>query len=128
MPKPFGLSAARIAGTKKNVLCGSTSWTAATPLSGAVSEKGNSMSEMDKTFEDLANAIVAQAAKDYGMVMDSTTPQGQTKKKELLEFFYSEWFGTLSKVDPDYILARVERNELLKGTHFLKGKRKNEGK
>lgn len=76
------------------------------------------MDLIGKCWEDLSNAIVAQACKDYRMVMDSTTLQGQYKKKKLLEFFYSEWFHILCKVDPDYILARIERDELRKGKLF----------
>lgn len=76
------------------------------------------MNEIGKCWEDFGNAIVAQACKDYRMVMDSTTLQGQYKKKKLLEFFYSDWFGILCKVDPDYILARIERDELRKGKLF----------
>ena len=45
-------------------------------------------------YEELANAIVLQAVKDYRLTDD------EAELAEIERFFRSGWFGVLSKVDP----------------------------
>ena len=64
----------------------------------------------------LANAIVAQAAKDYRMAIRRlrTHPgsqQAAVMKRECEQFFHSRWYGILTGVDPDYILNRIREEE-----------------
>lgn len=64
----------------------------------------------------LANAIVAQAAKDYRMAIRriKTHPgsqQAAAMKRECEQFFHSRWYGVLTGVDPDYILDRIREEE-----------------
>ena len=54
-------------------------------------------------YEELANAIVLQAVKDYRLTDD------EAELAEIERFFRSGWFGVLSKVDPD--CGRRNRND-----------------
>ena len=66
------------------------------------------------SYEDIANAIVLQACKDYkgaykrylrryGRV-DRTDPQ----LAELEQFFRSDWYRTLTSVDGEYLMKRIQ--------------------
>ena len=59
----------------------------------------------DKNYEDLANAIIIQAVKDY---RGTQSPQ---VRNEIKRFFKSEWFTMLSNVDGDAILKKLESEE-----------------
>ena len=64
----------------------------------------------------LANAIVAQAAKDYRTAIRrlKTHPgsqQAAAMKRECEQFFHSRWYGVPTGVDPDYILDRIREEE-----------------
>ncbi len=59
----------------------------------------------DKNYEDLANAIIIQAVKDY---RSTKSPQ---VRNEIKRFFKSEWFTMLSNVDGDIILKKLESEE-----------------
>lgn len=48
---------------------------------------------VNECYENLANAIILQAVKDY-----------KSNSKECERFFRSEWFKVLTNVDPDYII------------------------
>ena len=64
-------------------------------------------------YEELANAIVEQAAKDYremrrklGKNPNDMTARGQMG--EVVRFFHSRWFGILTDANPDYILEQLK--------------------
>ena len=64
-------------------------------------------------YEELANAIVEQAAKDYREMRrklrknpNDMTARGQMG--EVVRFFHSHWFGILSDANPDYILEQLK--------------------
>ena len=57
----------------------------------------------DKNYEDLANAIIIQAVKDY---RGTQSPQ---VRNEIKCFFKSEWFSMLTKVDGDMLIKKLER-------------------
>ena len=56
-------------------------------------------------FQELANAIVLQAVKDYRMTDD------ERELKEIERFFRSGWFGVLSKVDPEYLIRKLRKEK-----------------
>ena len=57
-------------------------------------------------FEGLAQAIILQAVKDYKKAL-----RGDAREwcREIEQFFHSDWFSVLTKVDPDAILQRVRK-------------------
>lgn len=57
---------------------------------------------MYENFELLANAIILQAVRDY---RHTYSPQ---VRAEIKRFFRSEWFRTLTRVDGEMIIARLE--------------------
>jgi len=64
-------------------------------------------------YEELANAIVEQAAKDYQEMRrklrknpNDMTARGQMG--EVVRFFHSRWFGILTDANPDYILEQLK--------------------
>ena len=81
-------------------------------------------------YENLANEIIVQAYKDYieyykhlkkveaidTSQMDEKALKRYEKKlkkaqsavDDILDFFYSRWFGILSKVDPQIILNKLD--------------------
>ena len=56
-------------------------------------------------YEELANAIVLQAVKDYRLTDD------EAKLAEIERFFRSGWFGVLSKVDPEYLIRNLRKEK-----------------
>ena len=64
-------------------------------------------------YEELANAIVEQAAKDYREMRrklkknpNDMTARGQMG--EVVKFFHSRWFGILTDANPDFILEQLK--------------------
>lgn len=64
-------------------------------------------------YEELANAIVEQAAKDYREMRrklkrnpNDMVARGQMG--EVVRFFHSRWFGILTDANPDYILEQLK--------------------
>ena len=57
----------------------------------------------DKNYEDLANAIIIQAVKDY---RGTHSPQ---VRNEIKRFFKSQWFSMLTNVDGDMLIKKLER-------------------
>jgi len=56
-------------------------------------------------YEELANAIVLQAVKDYRLTDD------EQELQEIERFFRSGWFGVLSKVDPEYLITKLRKEK-----------------
>jgi hypothetical protein len=56
-------------------------------------------------YEELANAIVLQAVKDYRLTDD------EAELVEIERFFRSGWFGVLSKVDPEYLIRNLRKEK-----------------
>ena len=56
-------------------------------------------------YQELANAIVLQAVKDYRMTDD------ERELKEIERFFRSDWFGVLTDVDPEYLIRRLRKEK-----------------
>jgi hypothetical protein len=63
-------------------------------------------------YENLANAIVAQAARDYLTALRrlKKNPENRTAMDEAMRlenFFHSGWYGVLTSVDPDYLIRKL---------------------
>ena len=56
-------------------------------------------------YEDLANAIILQAVKDYRLTDD------ERELQEIERFFRSGWFGVLSKVDPEFLIKELRKEK-----------------
>ena len=56
-------------------------------------------------YEELANAVVLQAVKDYRLTDD------EAELAEIERFFRSGWFGVLSKVDPEYLIRNLRKEK-----------------
>ena len=63
-------------------------------------------------YQNLANAIVAQAAQDYLSALKrlKKNPRNRTAMDEAMQmekFFHSGWYGVLTGVDPDYLIRKL---------------------
>lgn len=63
-------------------------------------------------YENLANAIVLLAAKDYRKVLKRLVVNPQSKMAaddaaRLERFFFSGWYEMLTDVDPRYLVGRL---------------------
>ena len=56
-------------------------------------------------YENLANAIVLQAVKDYRLTDD------EAELAEIERFFRSDWCGVLTDVDPEYLIRRLRKEK-----------------
>lgn len=77
----------------------------------------------NKAYEDLANAIVEQAASDYKYAYSQHLiyPEDiniKSKLDELRVFFHGQWYGALTTLDANYLLEQIEAE--CKKKHALK--------
>lgn len=56
-------------------------------------------------YEELANAIILQAVKDYWLTDD------ERELQEIERFLRSGWFGVLSKVDPEFLIKELRKEK-----------------
>ena len=68
---------------------------------------------MNRNYQDLANAVVTHAAKDYKYYHKriEKNPEDDYAKHEVREieaFFSSKWMKRLINIDGDEILARIK--------------------
>lgn len=66
----------------------------------------------NECWQDLGNAIVMQAVKDYRKAVAILKRYPKHKgalevKAEVEEFFHSDWYSTICKVDSGYLLKRL---------------------
>ena len=57
-------------------------------------------------YEELANAIILQAVKDYRL---------HDEKQEIVSierFFRSEWFGVLTNINPEILIAKLRKEKV----------------
>ena len=54
-------------------------------------------------YEELANAIILQAVKDYRLTDD------ERELQEIERFFRSGWFGVLTTLDPELLISRLKQ-------------------
>lgn len=77
-----------------------------------ISEK-SAVSENIDCYENLANAIVLQAVKDYKAALHTLEdyPESSFAKHEIVvqeKFFHSQWFGILTDLDPERLILGVK--------------------
>ena len=66
-------------------------------------------------YENLANAIIIQACKDYRKAYKRylrrfrSTDKPDEELVELENFFRSDWYNTLTSIDGEYIMARIRK-------------------
>lgn len=64
-------------------------------------------------YTRLANEIILQAVKDYRdanrkLSNGRTNRDAEIKKKEVLGFFRSGWFGMLTDIDPEMLIRKLD--------------------
>lgn len=78
---------------------------------------------MDRTreYEELANAIVTQATRDYREAclalvrirdrpaLDPLRIKWERQKNSCLTFFHSAWYKKLTGLDPDYLVKQLNK-------------------
>lgn len=65
-------------------------------------------------YEDLANTIILQAAKDYRMALKSLKANpdnfnAQKDRNEIEAFFQSQWFEVLTNLDGKELMLALQR-------------------
>ena len=71
-------------------------------------------SENTSPYQNLANAIVLTAVKDYRTALRRLKRKPNNKdaaaeRDSIEEFFHSEWFAILTEMDPDYLIDRLNK-------------------
>ena len=67
-----------------------------------------------QAYENLANAIIVQAARDYKKAYKKSLKRSECEstKQELAElerFFRSDWYRTLTSVDGELVMEKLRR-------------------
>ena len=57
-------------------------------------------------YEELANAIVLQAVKDYRLNDD------ERELASIERFFRSGWFNTLTSIDPEMLISKLRKEKV----------------
>ncbi len=70
----------------------------------------------ERVWEDLAQAIIVQAVKDYRLARARLKKKpddviGKKLKREVEAFFRSCWYGILTDVEPEIILRGLQEEE-----------------
>ena len=80
-----------------------------------------------EAYENLANAIVESAAKDYksALIRQKRNPESRTAAeyvKRLEKFFYSDWYEMLTNLDASYLIRKMKElvNEMEDGKNRVK--------
>ena len=63
-------------------------------------------------IENLSNAIILQAVKDYRIALSGRDVNGRDSKSVIEEcerFFQSEWFESLTNVDCKYLMETIRK-------------------
>ena len=71
------------------------------------------MQKIDDPYENLANAIVIQAAKDYkralqALMRDPDSSPAQQRVYSIESFFCSKWYLQLTKVDGCLLMKKLK--------------------
>ena len=93
----------------------------------------DSKASSETPYDDLAAAIVKQAANDYVRVIRKLWRKNLKiiqkrnlllEKVELEEFFYSSWYSQLTDIDPEKIIARCVVNAREKEKQAIRSRNK----
>ena len=66
----------------------------------------------EEGIENLANAIILQAVKDYRKALRGFSLNGKSSTAVIAEcerFFRSEWFRVLTNVDGEYLIINIRK-------------------
>ena len=68
---------------------------------------------MIRAYENLANAVIGQAVKDYRQARAKLTKDAEDvmalkMRRETERFFRSAWFGQLTSIDGEWLLKQFE--------------------
>ena len=66
------------------------------------------------TYENLANAIILQAVKDYRMALKSRNANSrnraaQADKAEIERFFRAQWYSSLTDVNGEMLIRSLQK-------------------
>ena len=61
---------------------------------------------MNDPYENLANAIVLQAVKDYRLNDD------ERELASIERFFRSGWFSTLTSINPEMLISKLRKEKV----------------
>ena len=80
---------------------------------------GNPVEDYVDCYQNLANAIVLQAVKDYKAVLrrlmrNPRNQDAQREKKRLERFFFSQGYGVLTDLDPHRLISGVMKQVRIK--------------
>lgn len=72
---------------------------------------------MNDPYENLAQAVILQAVKDYRTARKKLKYHPKNKDVKLMiedceRFFRSDWFGVLTSVDGQMLLRKIQEEEL----------------
>lgn len=75
--------------------------------------------DIQKGYEDLANAIILQAIRDYRSALRvlhkyPNDRAAQYQVKDIERFFRSEWFSVLTGACPEQIIRKLKAEDLSK--------------
>lgn len=60
---------------------------------------------MTKNYENLANAIVVQAVKDYRMT------ENKSELESIVRFIQSPWFSVLTSIEPTFLISSIRKEK-----------------
>ena len=65
-------------------------------------------------YAEFANAIIVSAVREYRAYLrklsrNENDINARIKVKKKKKFFYSDWFGVLTDLDPDYLIDRLQK-------------------
>ena len=76
-------------------------------------------------YQNLANAVVKQAAQDYfDLLAGFTPPSRDSNIQELEKFFHSEWYRTLTDMNADYLMTRLKEEAAKMALEYTVAKEK----
>lgn len=73
------------------------------------------MDAIDEAYQNLANAIIVRAVKDFRRYLKVVKRNGRDKAaalkemKEIVEFIKSPWFKTLTNLEPSVLLKKLQQ-------------------
>lgn len=85
--------------------------------------------EYAECYEELANAIVLQAFKDYRkalfkLVQEPEEWKHRSSKKKLERFFHSKWYRTLTNLNPAILMQEAKRQADINVERWERGRAK----
>lgn len=72
-------------------------------------------------YRGLALGVVKQAAKDYYRILMALLQKDHSiehmhellyEKRSLEQFFYSDWYGILCNIDPNYLVSELKKKAI----------------